>query len=92
MKCFSARRLLLLVLLLAVAMPVQLQAKKLFRKAAKKQLKHTLVEICDWIEAQATEDSESCRVDFSRVDSRPAGRLRFGGKAETFPECSVGVG
>lgn len=52
-------RLLLLVLLLAVAMPAQLQAKKLFRKAAKKQLKHTLVEICDWIETQATEESES---------------------------------
>ena len=59
MKHFSARRLLLLVLLLAVAMPAQLQAKKLFRKAAKKQLKHYLVEICDWIETQATEESES---------------------------------
>ena len=59
MRCFSARRLLLPVLLLAVAMPVQLQAKKLFRKAAKKQLKHTLVEICDWIETQAAEESES---------------------------------
>lgn len=59
MKCFSARRLLPLVLLLAVAMPVQLQAKKLFRKAAKKQLKHTLVEICDWIETRDTEESES---------------------------------
>ena len=59
MKCFSASRLLLLVLLLALAMPAQLQAKKLFRKAAKKQLKHTLVEICDWIETQATEESES---------------------------------
>ena len=59
MKCFSASRLLLLVLLLALAMPAQLQAKKLFRKAAKKQLEHTLVEICDWIETQATEESES---------------------------------
>ncbi|MDE2963587.1 MAG: hypothetical protein OXU26_06725, partial [Acidobacteriota bacterium] len=59
MKCFSARKLFLLILLLAVAMPAQLQAKKLFRKAAKKQLKHTLVEICDWIETQATEESES---------------------------------
>ena len=59
MRCFSARRLFLPVLLLAVAMPVQLQAKKLFRKAAKKQLKHTLVEICDWIETQAAEESES---------------------------------
>lgn len=58
MKCFSAR-LLLPVLLLAVAMPVQLQAKKLFRKAAKKQLKHTLVEICDWIETRAGEESQS---------------------------------
>jgi hypothetical protein len=40
-------------------MPVQLQAKKLFRKAAKKQLKHTLVEICDWIETRATEETQS---------------------------------
>jgi len=40
-------------------MPVQLQAKKLFRKAAKKQLKHTLVEICDWIETRTAEESES---------------------------------
>lgn len=59
MKRFSARRLFLLVLLLAVAMPAQLQAKKLFRKAAKKQLKHTLVEICDWIETRDTGESES---------------------------------
>ena len=59
MKSFSAGRVLLLVLLLAVAMPGQLQAKKLFRKAAKKQLKHYLVEVCDWIESQAGEESES---------------------------------
>lgn len=51
--------MLLLFLLLILAMPVQLQAKKLFRKAAKKQLKLYLVEICDWIETQATEEPES---------------------------------
>ncbi len=59
MQCFSPSRLLLPVLLLAIAMPVQLQAKKLFRKAAKKQLKHTLVEICDWIETRATGETQS---------------------------------
>ena len=59
MKCSSARRRLLLVLLLVLAMPVQLQAKKLFQKAAKRQLKLYLVEICDWIETQGAEESES---------------------------------
>ena len=40
-------------------MPGLLQAKKLFRKAAKKELKHYLVEICDWIEARTTAESQS---------------------------------
>lgn len=59
MKSSSARRVFLLFLLLAVAMPGQLQARKLFQKAAKKQMKHYLVEVCDWIETQAMEESES---------------------------------
>ena len=59
MKRSSGRMALLLVMLLAVLMPGQLQAKKLFQKAAKRQLKHYLVEVCDWIESQATVESES---------------------------------
>ena len=59
MQYSSARRVLLIGLFLVLAMPSQLQAKKLFRKAAKRQLKHYLVEICDWIESGTTEESES---------------------------------
>ena len=52
MKFSSGRMALLLVMLLALLTPSHLQAKKLFQKAAKRQLKHYLVEVCDWIESK----------------------------------------
>ncbi|MDE2666372.1 MAG: hypothetical protein OXI69_09485 [Acidobacteriota bacterium] len=92
MKCFSARRLLLLVLLLAVAMPAQLQAKKLFRKAAKKQLKHYLVEICDWIETQATEESESAASTSAASIRALLAGYDLAGKQKRYLNAALGWG
>lgn len=92
MKCFSARRLLLLVLVLAVAMPAQLQAKKLFRKAAKKQLKHTLVEICDWIETQATEESESAASTSAASIRALLAGYDLAGKQKRYLNAAMGWG
>lgn len=92
MKYFSARRLLLLVLLLAVAMPVQLQAKKLFRKAAKKQLKHTLVEICDWIEAQATQEPESAASTSAASIRALLAGYDLAGKQKRYLNAALGWG
>ncbi len=86
------RRVLLLVLLLAVAMPAQLQAKKLFRKAAKKQLKHTLVEICDWIETQATREPESAaRTSAASIRALLAG-YDLAGKPKRYLNAALGWG
>ncbi len=46
-------------MVLALLVPVHLQAKKLFRKAAKKYFKQYLAEICDWIESAPIEGPDS---------------------------------
>ena len=92
MKCLSAGRLFLLVLLLALAMPGTLQAKKLFRKAAKKQLKHYLVEVCDWIEAQATAESEpAAPTSGASIRALLAG-YDLAGKRKHYLNAAVGWG
>ncbi len=59
MQKSSWKIVLLVVVALALLAPSQLQAKKLFRKAAKKQLRQYLAEICDWIESATFEGPSS---------------------------------